>query len=94
MGYSVGGAMVSDKHAGFVVNKGGATAKDVLDLIKYVQDTVEEKFGVKLEPEVKAYRGTVRRRNRMQYTIVTGMSGSGKTKSNKIFGGYGIFLYR
>ena len=37
MGYSVGGAMVSDKHAGFVVNKGGATAKDVLDLIKYVQ---------------------------------------------------------
>lgn len=53
MGYSVGGAMVSDKHAGFVVNKGGATAKDVLDLIKYVQDTVEEKFGVKLEPEVR-----------------------------------------
>jgi UDP-N-acetylmuramate dehydrogenase len=35
------------------VNKGGATAKDVLDLIKYVQDTVEEKFGVKLEPEVR-----------------------------------------
>lgn len=53
MGYSVGGAMVSDKHAGFVVNKGDATAKDVLDLIKYVQDTVEEKFGVKLEPEVR-----------------------------------------
>lgn len=53
MGYSVGGAMVSDKHAGFVVNKGGATAKDVLDLIKYVQDTVEENFGVKLEPEVR-----------------------------------------
>lgn len=53
MGYSVGGAMVSDKHAGFVVNKGGATAKDVLDLIKYVQDIVEEKFGVKLEPEVR-----------------------------------------
>ena len=53
MGYSIGGAMVSDKHAGFVVNKGGATAKDVLDLIKYVQDTVEEKFGVKLEPEVR-----------------------------------------
>ena len=53
MGYSIGGAMVSDKHAGFVVNKGGATAKDVLDLIRYIQKTVEEKFGVKLEPEVR-----------------------------------------
>ncbi len=53
MGYSIGGAMVSDKHAGFVVNKGTATAKDVLDLIKYVQNTVEEKFGVRLEPEVR-----------------------------------------
>jgi UDP-N-acetylmuramate dehydrogenase len=53
MGYSVGGAMVSDKHAGFVVNTGGATAKDVLDLIEYVQKTVEEKFGVHLEPEVR-----------------------------------------
>lgn len=53
MGYSIGGAMVSDKHAGFVVNKGGATAKDVMDLIRYVQDTVEEKFGVRLEEEVR-----------------------------------------
>lgn len=53
MGYSIGGAMVSDKHAGFVVNTGGATAKDVLDLIEYIQKNVEEKFGVKLEPEVR-----------------------------------------
>lgn len=53
MGYGIGGAMVSDKHAGFVVNRGGATAKDVLDLIGYIQKTVEEKFGVKLEPEVR-----------------------------------------
>ena len=53
MGYSIGGAQVSEKHAGFVVNKGGATAADVLNLIKYVQDTVEEKFGVRLEPEVR-----------------------------------------
>lgn len=53
MGYSLGGAMVSNKHAGFVVNKGGATAKDVLDLIKHIQKTVYDKFGVKLEPEVR-----------------------------------------
>ena len=53
MGYSVGGAMVSDKHAGFVVNKGGATAEDVLKLIEHIQAAVMEKFGVKLEPEVR-----------------------------------------
>lgn len=53
MGYTIGGAQVSEKHAGFVVNRGGATAKDVLDLIEHVQKTVEEKFGVRLEPEVR-----------------------------------------
>ncbi len=52
-GYSIGGAQVSEKHAGFIINKGGATAKDVLDLIEYVKKTVFEKFGVELEPEVK-----------------------------------------
>ena len=52
-GFSVGGAQVSEKHAGFVVNVGGATAKDVMDLIRYVQKTVNEKFGVMLEPEVR-----------------------------------------
>lgn len=53
MGYSVGGAAVSEKHAGFVVNNGGATAKDVLELIEHIQKTVKEKFGVELEPEVR-----------------------------------------
>ncbi|MBO4562372.1 MAG: UDP-N-acetylmuramate dehydrogenase [Clostridia bacterium] len=52
-GMSVGGACVSAKHAGFVINIGGATSKDVTDLIKIVQNTVLEKFGVELEPEVK-----------------------------------------
>ncbi len=52
-GCSIGGAMVSTKHAGFIINKGGATAKDVLLLSKHVEDTVCEKFGVKLEREVK-----------------------------------------
>ena len=52
-GYSVGGAQVSEKHSGFVVNTGDATAQDVLDLIKHIQDTVYDKFKVKLETEVK-----------------------------------------
>lgn len=52
-GYSVGGAQVSEKHAGFVVNTGDATAKDVCDLIAHIQKTVMEKFGVMLEPEVR-----------------------------------------
>lgn len=52
-GFCIGGACVSEKHSGFVVNKGGATAKDVLELIKYVKNTVFEKFGVELEPEVR-----------------------------------------
>ena len=52
-GYTVGGAQVSEKHAGFVINTGNATAKDVCELIEYVKKTVFEKFGVKLEPEVK-----------------------------------------
>ncbi len=52
-GCKIGGAKVSEKHAGFVVNTGGATAKDVLTLIEHVRKTVEEKFGVTLEPEVR-----------------------------------------
>ena len=52
-GYKIGGAEVSEKHAGFIINAGGATAKDVSDLIAYVQDTVEDKFSVRLEPEVR-----------------------------------------
>lgn len=52
-GFSVGGAQVSEKHCGFVINKGDATAADVTALMEAVQDTVEKKFGVRLEPEVK-----------------------------------------
>ncbi len=51
-GYSVGGAQVSEKHSGFVINKDGATAEDVRNLMAHVQRTVQEKFGVTLEPEV------------------------------------------
>lgn len=52
-GYSIGGAQVSEKHCGFLVNRGGATATDVLALKDFVQKTVKEKFGVDLEPEVR-----------------------------------------
>ncbi len=52
-GYSVGGARVSEKHSGFVINAGNATAADVRALMSHVQETVMEKFGVWLEPEVK-----------------------------------------
>ena len=51
-GYSVGGAQVSEKHKGFVINKGNATAKDVSDLMEHVIKTVKEQSGVTLEPEV------------------------------------------
>ncbi|GAA0067126.1 MAG: UDP-N-acetylmuramate dehydrogenase [Clostridium perfringens] len=52
-GFSIGGAAVSEKHSGFVINKGGATAKDVLDVIAHVQKTVKEHFDVELHTEVR-----------------------------------------
>ena len=52
-GYSIGGAAVSSKHSGFVINKGGATAKDILDLIAHIQKEVKDQFGVDLYPEVR-----------------------------------------
>lgn len=52
-GKQIGGAQVSEKHAGFVINKGGATCKDVLDLCRFCSETVYRKKGVKLEMEVR-----------------------------------------
>lgn len=52
-GLTVGGAQVSEKHAGFVINKGGATCADVMELIAQVQESVFAQAGVRLEPEVK-----------------------------------------
>ena len=54
-GCTVGGAAVSEKHAGFVINRGGATAKDVRTLIAHIQKTVWEKSGVQLEPEIRFF---------------------------------------
>ena len=52
-GYRIGGAEVSEKHAGFIVNRGDATASDVMRLIEHVQNEVERTYGVRLEHEIK-----------------------------------------
>jgi UDP-N-acetylmuramate dehydrogenase len=52
-GYKIGGAQVSEKHSGFIVNTGGATAHDVLELISYIKERVYGRFGVELECEIK-----------------------------------------
>ena len=51
-GYTIGGAQVSEKHAGFIINIGGATAEDVLRLVEHIQKTVQSQFGVMLECEI------------------------------------------
>ena len=55
-GMTVGGAQVSEKHAGFLINRGGATCDDMLRLIELVQQRVREQFGVELECEVRIVR--------------------------------------
>ena len=52
-GYNIGGAEVSTKHAGFVINKGNAKAKDILNLTRYISEKIYEKFGKKIELEVQ-----------------------------------------
>ena len=54
-GFQIGGAAVSQKHAGFVVNLGGATAEDVVSLLKQVSDMVYDRSGIRLEPEVRIW---------------------------------------
>lgn len=52
-GFQVGGAQVSEKHCGFVINKDNATAADIIELMRQVIERVQKEFGVELEPEVK-----------------------------------------
>lgn len=52
-GYAIGDAVVSTKHSGFVINKGNATAKDVLELVEHIKKTIEEKFGKQIELEIE-----------------------------------------
>ena len=81
-GCAVGGAQVSEKHAGFVVNRGGASSHDVHELMRHVRNTVYEKFKVALEPEIillpPDYRlvdeGPAVHGNRVTITDMTGMT--------------------
>ena len=59
-GYQIGGAQVSTKHTGFIVNVGDATCDDILNLIKYIQEVVYKKFNVHLEPEVVLIGGNLK----------------------------------
>ena len=52
-GYTIGGAQVSEKHAGFIINKNNATAEDVINLIKHVTEIVYEKTGKKINLEIE-----------------------------------------
>ena len=52
-GYSIGGAQISTKHGGFIINKGNATAKDVMELVQYTKDQIYSKFGKTIELEVE-----------------------------------------
>lgn len=52
-GYRIGGAQVSEKHCGFIVNTGNATASDIQNLIKHIQDTVKSTYGIELQTEVR-----------------------------------------
>lgn len=54
-GYQIGGAAISEKHAGFAVNKGGATAEDVKNLLRQVSDKVYENSGIRIEPEIRIW---------------------------------------
>ena len=86
-GFQVGGAQVSEKHCGFVINRDHATAADIMELMRQVQIRVKENSGVDLEPEVKRL-GT----NKMRLVIVTGMSGAGKVRHLRCWKIWDIFV--
>ena len=85
-GFSVGGAMVSEKHSGFVINYNDATASDVMELCRQVREKVKALSGVELEMEVK-----MAGRIQMKLVIVTGMSGAGKTIALKMLEDIGFY---
>ncbi|MCL1835644.1 MAG: UDP-N-acetylmuramate dehydrogenase [Oscillospiraceae bacterium] len=57
-GYAFGGAQVSEKHAGFIINRGGAAFADVMEVMEHIRETVFRQFGVELEPEIKIVRSS------------------------------------
>ena len=52
-GYRIGGAEVSEKHAGFIINRGDATASDVMNLVQHIKNTVFDNYGIELECEIR-----------------------------------------
>ncbi|MEE0968659.1 MAG: UDP-N-acetylenolpyruvoylglucosamine reductase, partial [Clostridia bacterium] len=52
-GYSVGGAQVSEKHAGFVINRGGASASDVMQLVEHIKKVIFDRHGIEIECEIR-----------------------------------------
>ena len=52
-GYSIGGAQISEKHAGFIINKGNATSKDIIELIDFVKKKIYEKYNIKIKEEIE-----------------------------------------
>jgi len=54
-GYTVGGAQVSEKHAGFIINRGGATERDVVLLIDAIRCCIEDRYGIRIEPEIRLF---------------------------------------
>ena len=89
-GCQIGGARVSDKHCGFVINTGDATAEDVVSLMRHVTEVVREKYGVTLEPEVKFLGNLIRNATGNCYRIVR----SGQIHSNENAGRCTVFLCR
>lgn len=85
-GFRIGDAQVSEKHCGFVINRGNATAAQVCELMQEVVKKVKETSGVTLEPEVKRIESF-----RMRFVIVTGMSGAGKSTALKMLEDMGYF---
>ena len=59
-GYQIGGAQISEKHAGFIINKENATAKDVIELMKYTKEQVYKKFGKEIEAEIVTIGDTLK----------------------------------
>ena len=93
MGFRFGGASVSTKHAGFVVNDQGATAAEVRELMRQVQERVETKFGVKLEPEVKFIGEFYEERGLYGICYHHRNERCRKIPCGKKYGGRGVLLY-
>ena len=88
-GFTVGGAQISEKHCGFVINRGGATCADVVSLTDQVKAIVLQKTGYTLEREIRVNK--IKGGVRMKFVIVTGLSGAGKSMAVNALEDIGFF---